>query len=824
MPEKLPIYDVIPEVREKLASGNTLILQAPPGAGKSTILPIELLSEPWLQGQKILMLEPRRLAARAVANRMADLLEEKVGERVGYRIRFENKVGPHTRIEVLTEGILTRILQQDNALEGVGLVIFDEFHERSLNADLALVLCREAQSVLREDLRILIMSATLDGQNLSALMGNAPIVSSQGRQYPVSLKYVPQENHIPLPVQVAKAVRKAVGTEEGDILVFLPGAGEINRVQELLEAELGGMRILPLYGDLNPQKQQEAILPDPHGRRKIILATSIAETSLTIEGIRVVVDSGYSRVPRFDARSGFTRLETVAVTLDTADQRAGRAGRLGPGMAYRLWSEGAHIHLNAHRKPEIMEADLAPMMLELANWGIQDVHSLAWVTQPPNGAVKQAMALLSELDAICDGRITERGKEMLRLPTHPRIAHMLLEGRDDSLLALAADVAALLEEKDPLPKEAGADFTLRVDALRRWRAGERVNASRNLLERVERLAANWRRLFKTTEENAPGKEYETGKLLAAAYPERIARREPDGRYRLSVGSIARLPEHDALAKEDWLVAASMDAGAKEAKIFLAAPLSPDDIMHLAKEQSVLAWDEQKGELIARNEVRIGSILVSSTPLKNILVEEKIQVLCQAVQREGLRILNWDDAATQWQARLNSVHQWRPAENWPDVSDAHLLETVSEWLGPYLEAVRSRQDFKKLEVIPILENILDWPQRQRLDALAPAAIKVPSGSMIRLEYQPDGSAPVLAVRLQEMFGLLETPTVNEGRTKVLLHLLSPGFKPVQVTQDLKSFWQNTYPEVRKELRIRYPRHSWPEDPWTAEAVRGAKKRM
>jgi len=822
----LPILEILEDVKGALRRQNTVILQAPPGAGKSTVLPIHLLGEPWLAGRKILMLQPRRLAARAVASRLATLLGEPLGGTAGYRVRFEREVSSKTRIEVLTEGILTRLLQGDNTLEGVGMVIFDEFHERSLHADLALALCREVQQVLRDDLRILVMSATLDGEKLAPLLGGAPVLTSQGRQYPIRFQYLPQENDVPLPQRVARAVRKALNEQEGDILAFLPGAGEIGRTQQLLEESAAHVRIHPLYGDLPPRQQQEAILPGPPGVRKVVLATSIAETSLTIEGIRVVVDSGFARSPRFDPRTGLTRLETLQVTGDAADQRAGRAGRLGPGVCYRLWREGAQAHLVPHRTPEILEADLAPTVLELAQWGVKDLRSLAWLTPPPAGAVAQARELLVQLGALDNDRITERGKAMLRLPTHPRLAHLLLEGRQMKLAALAADIAALLEERDPLPREAGADLTLRVEALRNWREGGRGAGDRTSLERAERLASAWRRMLELRTDNAHPAPAQVGRLLAAAYPERVARKREGSlmQYRLANGRPVRLQDHDPLAHETWLAVAHLDAGTNEGKVYLAAPLNPDDLRDRMDRHEVVDWDATKGVLVARTETRLGDILVESTPLARVDDELRRAVLCRAVRTEGLKVLPRTEGTAEWQARVLSLRTWRPDEPWPDVSDEHLLATVETWLGPYLDpAVRRRDDFGKLNLGHILPGLLPWPLAGRLDELAPPAIKVPSGSHIRLQYFPEGGDPVLAVRLQEMFGLLHTPTVNEGRTRVLLHLLSPGYRPVQVTQDLKSFWENTYQVVRKELRVRYPKHAWPEDPWTAEAVRGVKRK-
>ncbi len=825
MAEPLPIQEILPELRQKLSEHTTLIVQAPPGAGKSTVLPLELLKEPWMQGKKILMLEPRRLAARSVASRMASLLHEQVGETVGYRVRFENKTSKQTRLEVVTEGILTRMLQQDNSLEDTALVIFDEFHERSLHADLALALCLDIQQVLREDLRMIIMSATLDGQQLSSLLNNAPIVTSKGRQYPIHYQYFPEENNTPLPLQMARAIRKALAKEEGDILAFLPGAGEILRTQELLEKETSGISIHPLYGDLPPQKQQEAILPHPAGIRKVVLATSIAETSLTIEGIKIVVDSGVSRVPRFDLRTGLTRLDTIRVTKDAADQRAGRAGRLGPGICYRLWSEGAHQHLLPQRTPEILEADLAPTMLELAHWGVQDLRSLTWLTPPTAGSIRQAQELLTQLGALEENRITERGKAMLRLPTHPRIAHLLLEGQAFGLLSLATDVASVLEERDPLSKETGANLATRVEAVRKWRNKEYVAADRGVLERIERLAKAWRKTLHTEQDNTPPLYEAVGKLIAAAYPERIARQKENDpqRFRLANGRIVKLTEQDPLIHESWLAVAHLDGGNNEGKIYLAAPLNAKDILPLAYQKEVVQWDSQKGMLIARTEKKIGEIIVESSPLEKIPEADRTRILCEVVRKEGLSLFKWPEDLLQWQARIINVKTWRPEEEWPEVTADYLQHHPEEWLTPYLSTIRKREDFQKLDLTAILTGTLSWESSQRLEKLAPEKIKVPSGFEIRLQYFSDGSTPVLAVRLQEMFGLLETPAINEGRTPVLLHLLSPGYKPVQVTQDLKSFWKNTYPEVRKELRVRYQKHHWPEDPWTAEAVRGVKKK-
>lgn len=824
-----PVLDILSELKEKLAQHPVVILQAPPGAGKSTVLPLHLLKEDWLKDKKMIMLEPRRLAARSVAERLADLHSEQTGETVGYRVRFDTKVSNKTRIEVVTEGILTRMIQSDNSLEEIGLLIFDEFHERSLHADLALALSLQVQQVLRNDLRILIMSATLDSEQLSSMLNNAPVITSTGRQFPVEYKYLQQESDTPIASRMNAAIRKVLREEEGDVLAFLPGAGEINRTQQLLSEDGVNAKIHPLFGDLPFKQQQEAILPCNDGQRKIVLATSIAETSLTIEGIRIVIDSGMARVPRFDPRSGLTHLETIRVTKDAADQRAGRAGRLGPGICYRLWTEGTQRNLILQRKPEILEADLTPLLLELSQWGVKEMKELTWMTSPPAGAVSQARELLQQLDAMDEnGIITSRGKEMLRLPTHPRIAHLLLSStsKDKAVsISLATDIAALLEERDPLQKESGADLALRVDLLRKWRKGERINADRNVVERIEKLAANWRRILKAEVDNTVVSDSVIGHLLIAAYPERIALQQGNHseRYKLANGRIAKLPDHDSLTREKWLCIAQLEGGSKEGRIFMAAAVDERDLLGLAEEKEVVRWEEERGAISGLVERRIGSLLLGSKPSPKMNEEQRIKILLEVVQQQGLKLLDWEEAQQQWQNRVLTLKSLRPNEPWPDVTEQHLLSKTEEWLAPYLQNVYRKQDFERLDKMTVLAGLLPWELQTKLDVLAPLHIKVPSGSQIKVQYFSDERPPVIEVRLQEMFGLLDTPTINEGRTKVLLHLLSPGYKPVQVTQDLKSFWQTTYHEVRKELRMRYPRHHWPEDPWTAEAVRGAKRR-
>ena len=800
MAPQLPIHAIIPDVRDRLAEHNTLIVQAPPGAGKSTVLPLELLDAPWLKGKKILMLEPRRLAARAVARRMAQLLGETVGQTVGYRIRFERKTSPHTRIEVLTEGILTRLIQQDNALEDVGIVIFDEFHERSLQADLGLALTRQVQDILREDLRILLMSATLDTADLATLLDDCPVLQSEGRQHPVDLRYVEPRPGERLHVSVSRTIRQALReVPEGDLLVFLPGTADIRRTQEQL-ADLDSATVLSLYGDLPPAEQERALRPDPQGARKVVLSTSIAETSLTIEGIKVVVDSGKARVPRFDPRSGFTRLETVDVTRDAADQRAGRAGRLGPGICYRLWNAAAQQHLIAFRQPEILSADLAPLALELAAWGVDDPAELTWPTPPPTGALSKARNLLEQLGALEKGKLSVHGRKLLRLPTHPRIGHMLEFAREEGLASLATDVAALLEERDPLPRGSSADLRLRLDALRAHRNRERSTGDRKFLSRLERIAKVWRRILRCEPPHDAGAPTDPGRLIAAVYPDRVALNidAAHGRFRLPNGRPALLQSHDPLADETWLAVAQLDAGQSEGRIYLGAPVDPADLGHLMERSEVLEWDAGTGRLLAREERRIGRLLVGHRPLANVDEQARVQAICAAVQAQP-ELLPRSDQLEAWRFRIMSLRAWRPEEAWPDLSWENLLADVHPWLGMYLNEVRKRDDFKRIDLKNVLLGLIPWELAGQVDQLAPTHFEVPSGSRIRLEYFEDGRPPVLAVRLQEMFGQLDTPTVNGGRVQVMVHLLSPARRPVQVTQDLRGFWAGSYQDVRKDMR-------------------------
>ena len=817
----LPVKAVIPKIQEELNNASTLILKAPPGAGKSTLVPLALMEEAWLEGKKVLMLEPRRLAAKTIANRMADLLGESVGESVGYRIRFESRVSEKTKIEVLTEGILTRMIHEDNGLEGVGLVIFDEFHERSIHADVAMALCRESQEVLRPDLRILVMSATLDMPELSKML-KSPIVESLGRQHPVDINYAGDSDMKMLPELASRVIRTAIDKHEGDVLVFLPGQGEIKKCEEILNRSLKGVMIHPLYGQLPSNKQFAAIMPNREGKRKVVLATNIAETSLTIEGVKIVIDSGFERTARFNPNTGLSRLETVQISKDSADQRAGRAGRLSPGVCYRMWTIATQSRLDNHGKPEIEQADLSSLVLDMAQWGIVDAEELSWVTPPPMGNVAKASILLHELEALENDRITEHGKQLHRLPTHPRIAHMLIKAKELDQLGLATDIAPLLEERDPLSSEVGIDINLRIEALRRYR---KEKAGTKRLIRIEKIAAQYRSMFKLEVDNSIFDDFETGILLAYAYPERIACARPgnNAQFQMANGQLASAGYRDDLSSEPWLAVAHVNDRQGGGKIFMASPLNPKDLRPMLKTKEVITWNTKKGGLIASENMGIGNIVLQSKPLQDPDEGLIMKAVLVAVKKEGSSLLNWDDDVEQWQNRVLSMKSWYPDDGFPNVSTKNLLSTVEDWLTPYLVNIESPEDLKKIKLKEVLQYSLSSELQKKLNAYAPKTIEVKSGSKIKLQYTSSGSEPILAVRLQECFGMSDTPKVNQGRISVLMHLLSPGFKIVQITSDLKSFWDNAYFDVRKDLRMQYKRHLWPEKPWEEEAIKGSRKR-
>ena len=835
----LPIEPVLPALQEALRSRPGAVVVAPPGAGKTTRVPLALLDEPWLAGRRVLMLEPRRLAARAAARYMARSLGEPVGATVGYRIRLDTRVGPATRLEVITEGVLTRLLQADPALEGVGLVIFDEFHERSLHADLGLALCLEAQAVLRPDLRLLVMSATLAAEPVAALLNDAPIIARAGRSYPVETRYLPGPVAGWIELAVVRAIGRALAAEAGDILVFLPGAGEIRRVQAQLADLAPAVRVVPLYGNLAQAEQDLALAPSPPGERRVVLATAIAETSLTVEGVRVVIDSGLMRVPRFSPRTGMTRLETVPVSLASADQRRGRAGRLEPGVCYRLWPQADDRHLARQSTPEMLEADLAPLALELAAWGVADPDQLRWLDPPPAAALAQARDLLVQLGALdATGQITAHGRQMAGLGLHPRLAHMVLRAVPLALGALACELAALLSERDICRGEGAApdaDLRLRLAALR-GAGGYPVDAA--ACRRVRAEAEHWQRQL-GLRPGAPGEVDAAGLLLAFAYPDRVAQRRATGGFVLRSGRGAAFASPQPLADAAYLVAADLDDQGSESRIFLAAPLSPGDLERHCGDQiaaeTVIAWDGAAQAVRARRRTRLGALVLQEAPLADPDPEAVRAALLAGIAAAGLAILPWTRAARQFQQRLCFLHHLEPgrpdaaaaalvatAAHWPDAAAAALVATAAHWLGPWLDGMKSAADLQRLDLVAVLGALLTWEQRRELDGSAPTHLVVPSGSRLPVDYS-DPAAPVLAVRLQEMFGLAETPRIARGSVPLTLHLLSPAQRPVQVTRDLASFWRTAYFEVRKDLRGRYPKHFWPEDPLSAPPTQRTRPR-
>lgn len=825
----LPVASVLDDLRAALRRTNSAVLAAPPGAGKTTLVPLALLDETWLGGGRIVVLEPRRLAARMAARRMASLHGDALGETVGYRVRLDSRVGPRTRIEVVTEGILTRRLIDDPELSGVAAVVFDEFHERNIHSDLGLALCLEAQAALRDDLRILVMSATLDAGRIAGLLGGAPQIVCAGRLFPVAVRHLPRPPPDDLAPAVAAAVREAVAAAAGSVLAFLPGEREIRRVQGLLETDLGGAEamIAPLHGGLPVAAQDAAVRPPPAGTRKIVLATDIAETSLTIEDVRMVVDCGYRRTPRFDAASGMTRLETRRISQAAAEQRRGRAGRTGPGVCYRLWPEAETAALSAFETPEILQADLAPLMLDLARWGVADPARLTWLDPPPAAGCAQARELLHELGAVdATGRLSSHGAAMADLPMHPRLAHMLLRGTEDGHGALACDIAALLEERDIAdPERRDADLRSRLEILHA-RAGD--DAQRGAVRRVRAAAADLRRRMGVpAAQRNPAAA--AGSLLALAYPDRVARRRAaGGRYLLRNGRGARLPDGDALQAEEWLAVGPLGGKQADARIFLAAPLAAAEVTTLfgddiAGEDSI-AWDARRERVVAVYRTRLGAITLAERRLPDAPGGAVAAAMLDGVRHLGLDALPWSDALRQWQARVLFLRglAWRGLP-WPDVGDAWLAAHLETWLEPYLAGIGSRRDLARLDLRAALSSLLDRRLAKALDEGAPAHVTAPTGSRIALDYlAPDG--PVLRVRLQEMLGVPRTPAVADGAVPVLVELLSPAGRPIQTTRDLAGFWTGSYAQVRAEMRGRYPKHYWPDDPLAATPTKRSKKAM
>lgn len=827
--KSLPIDAVLSDVLEALRNGINAVLVAEPGAGKTTRVPLALLHEPWLEGRKIVMLEPRRLAARSAAKYMAATLGEQVGETVGYRVRLDTKVSGKTRIEVVTEGVLTRMLQEDQALEDVGAILFDEFHERHLHGDLGLALALQSQTLLREDLRLLVMSATLDADAVSALLGGAPVIKSSGRMFPVETFYRSTRADGRIEPFAAAAIVQALRDHEGDILVFLPGVGEIRRTAGLL-AQAGlpsNVRVAELHGSLPLEAQDAAIAPCRAGQRKIVLATSIAESSLTVEGIRIVVDSGLMRVPRFSPRTGMSRLETTAVSQASADQRRGRAGRLAPGVCYRLWTEQEHPRLPQHNAPELLEADLAPLALELSVWGVTDPEELMWLDTPPQAAYRQALELLKLLNALdAEGRPTVWGSRIAKLGLHPRLGFMLLKAEEMNVTAEACELAALLSERDLLPQERQADILLRLEALRG--NGGRHEVDRGAVQRIKAQAKQWGLMLKEAagggQQSNRSAASSIGLLVAWAYPDRIAQRRPDGRYLLANGRGAVLPELQPLSRAAYLAAAELDDTGGESRIRLAAELDPDLLEQAAGEQfqvqEAVEWDTDAHAVRARRRVRLGAIVLKEAPLQQPSPERIAEALADGVTRDGLGLLPMSKAAKQLQARM--LLMARHNGGWPDVSEEALLATVKDWLLPHLYGMKNRSDLGRLNMVQLLEGMLSWGQRQELDEQVPTHMTVPSGSRIPIDYS-DPDAPFIAVRLQELFGLQETPRLAGGRLPLTLHLLSPSQRPVQVTRDLKSFWNEAYFEVKKDLKGRYPKHYWPDDPYAAQPTNRVRPR-
>ncbi len=828
----LPIDSLLPLLQTTLATARNIVLQAPPGAGKTTRVPLALLNAAWLGTKKILLLEPRRLAARSAARFMAQSLNEAVGETVGYRVRMDSKIGPRTRIEVVTEGVLTRLLQADPELSDIGIVIFDEFHERSLQADLGLALCLDSQRGLREDLRLLVMSATLDGTAVAKLLGDAPLLTSEGRSYPVEKRYRPTRSHssreyLAFYQDVARQVASAMREESGNALVFLPGSSEIRRVETNLKGLIDDPSILvaPLYGQLDAKIQDAAIGPTPPGKRKIVLATSIAETSLTIEGIRVVIDVGLSRVPRFDPNSGLTPLVTLQVAQASAEQRCGRAGRLEPGVCYRLWPE--QTHLLPYSAPEILEADLAPLLLELALWGITEVTQLAFLDPPPPAHLAQAKELLQELTALdSDGRITPHGRAIAELAMHPRLAHMILRGKELQLGTLACELAALLGERDLLRGDAARsiDIHTRLDVLRHLHRS--TDFDRATLQRIRDNVEQWRRQIRVP--NAPADNADlasAGLLLSFAYPDRIAQRRSgtEQRFLLSNGRGAYIAKMESLGNYEYLVAANLD-GATDARIYLAASVAYDELVNYHAEQitdsRLISWDTTQQAVMSTQQQCLGKLILREKPLTKPDPTDIANAMLTGIRQTGINCLPWENETRQLQQRLQLLHQLQPTQ-WPDYGDDALLVRAEQWLLPYLAGMTRLTHLKKLDLTTALLSPLSWEQQRQLKELAPTHITVPSGSHVRIDYSQ--TPPVLAVRLQELFGLLQTPRIANGQLPLMLHLLSPSRQPVQITQDLAGFWQRSYHDVKKELKGRYPKHFWPDDPSQAQPTARAKPR-
>lgn len=828
----LPVDDVLDPVRAALAAGRSVVVEAPPGAGKTTRVPLALLDAGWADG-RLVLLEPRRLAARASARRMAALLGEDVGGTVGLTTRDERHTSGRTRLEVVTEGVLVRRLQRDPSLKGVAGVLFDEFHERSLAADLALAFALEVRAALRDDLRLVVMSATLDGERVAGLLGDAEVARAPGRRFDVATHYRPVPVADRIEPHVVAAVEEALAHGPGDVLVFLDGAGAIRRVVADLEGRVApDVAVAPLFGALAAAEQDRALDPAPPGRRKVVVATDIAETSLTIEGVRAVVDSGLTRLPRFDPRTGLSRLETVRISRDSADQRRGRAGRTAPGRCYRLWSEREHAGLAPFRPPAILQAELAGFALDMAAWGVSDPSELALLDAPPPRAWREAVALLEELGAVgAAGRITDHGRELVDLPLHPRLAHMVVRAAERGAGRLACELAGLLTDRDVLVTRdvSIADLAVRVRCLRGAPPPRGAIVRRGALQRAQREAGRLRRSALRGAGGPGGRADDpelAGEVVALAYPDRVAQqRGGRGRFLLASGRGARLPPDDLLAGEDYLVVADVDLGSREARIHQAAALDADALERALgsrfADMELVAWDRQAGDVVAERQHRLGELVVARSALDPPPDGATTAALLEGVRALGLALLPWSGAAQDLVARAQFLRRIL-GEPWPDLGEAALLADLETWLAPFLTGRHRRAHLAGLPLIEALRARIGYPRLGALDVLAPTHFELPTGTRVRYDYAA-GEAPVLAARVQQLFGVTDTPRVAGGRVTVVVHLLSPAHRPVQVTSDLAGFWRRSYPEVRTELRGRYPKHPWPEDPLAAPPTDRARPR-
>jgi ATP-dependent helicase HrpB len=829
-----PITALLPDILASLAIHSRLVLEAPPGAGKTTQVPLALLDADWLQGRRIIMLEPRRVAARAAAGFMAQQLQQRVGETVGYRIRGDSQISSRTRIEIVTEGILTRVLQDDPMLEGVGALVFDEFHERHLSADLGLALALDVQASVRPDLRIVLMSATLDGERTAQWL-DAPRLASAGRSHPVDIAHLVARRDESLETQVRRGVEQVLAAHPGDVLVFLPGQREIARTQRVLETTVPAtVDVLTLHGDMPVEQQSRVLQPGPAERRRVVLSTNVAESSVTLPGVRVVIDSGLAREAHYDPNSGLSRLDVVRITQASADQRAGRAGRVASGWAYRLWPDSQR--LEPQRRPELLQVELAGLALELAGWGNAD---LRFLDPPPAGALAAGRDVLQRLHAMtADGAITALGRRMLALGTHPRMAALLLASDDPGEQALACDLVALLEARDPMSASQSDALVARwqaLAALRRGRVAE--HAHRGALLTIDAAAKRWRaKLQLRARPPDLVAAHQLGDLLVHAFPERVAHQHPrdPSRYQLANGRMARLLDESTLIGERWIIASELRFDTREALVLRAAPVDGARLMRDFPERFVegehVRWDPAQRALVARREQRFDAIVLDSRPSGRVDPQQAADALVDAVRSLGLEVLPWNDTLSQWRMRIGALRVWMPelAPSLPDLSDAALLATLEHWLRPAFVGRTRLESLDGASLAAALTSLVDHAMQRRIEQLVPTRITVPSGMPRGVHYamtaEGEPAAPVLAVKLQELFGLAETPRIVDGRIPLTLHLLSPAGRPLQVTQDLRGFWERTWPDVRKEMRARYPKHPWPEDPWSAPATHRAKPRM